>query len=120
MFVYKKNYQNAIQSTRVYIGDLLGCETKEEAYIDLKEMKTSLVLEMKKAQEKGDDEVVLFFQKMLPEIILSHNLYEDDDKKMSNQDVTNLVFDKIELAMRVIHEYSQMSFFHLGKKKESK
>ena len=120
MFTYKKNFQNAIQTTKIYIGDLLGCETKEEAYIELKEMKTSLVLQMKKAQEKGDDEMVLFFQQMLPEIIYSHNLYMDDDKKMTNAEVTELVFDKIELAMRVIHEYSQMSFFTLGKKKGSK
>ena len=120
MFNYKKNYQNAIQSTKVYIGDLLGCETKEEAYIELKEMRTGLVMEMKKAQEKGDDEMIIFFQRILPEIIMSHNLYMDEEKKMISQEVTDLVFDKVELTMRLIQEYSQMSFFHQGKKKGNK
>ena len=120
MFNYKQNYQNAIQSIKIEIGDLLGCEKKEEAFVELKEMRTGLVMEMKRAQEKGDDEMIPFFQRILPEIIVSHNLYMDEEKKMTKEEVTNLIFDKVELTMRVIQEYSQMSFFHQGKKKGNK
>lgn len=111
MFVRNKNYDNAIQKVRIEVGTLVGLEKDDEAYIVLKELPTSEMLALKKASEEGEDKIMEFFKAVLPKIMADHNFYETEQKKMTNDAVAELVFEKLELTNKVISSYSNAAFF---------
>lgn len=120
MFVKNKNYDNAIQKVRIEVGTLVGLERDEEAFITLKELPTAEMLALKEASEEGETKVIEFFKTVIPRIIVDHNFYETEQKKMSAQDLTEFIFEKIDLSNKVISEYSNASFFTQQKHKEDK
>ena len=111
MFVRTKNYDNAIQKIRIDVGTLVGLEKDDEAYIVLKELPTSEMLGLKRASEEGEDKIMEFFKSVLPKIMADHNFYETEQKKMSNEEVVNFIFEKLELTNKVISSYSNAAFF---------
>ena len=108
MFI-RSNY-NYITKVKINIGTLLVCETDEEAYIVLKELPTSEMLNLKKASNEGEEALMSFFKEAIPLILVDHNLMETEDKKMSKEDVAELIFEKLELTSKVMEEYSSKSF----------
>ena len=110
-FVREKAYENAIQKVRIEFGDLVGMKDKAEAYVVLKELPTLEMMQMNEAHEKGQRELIEFFRTVLPRIITEHNLYETDDKKMTAGQITEFIFEKLDLTSRIISEYAQASFF---------
>ena len=118
MFYKNKNYEAAIQTVKIEIGTYLGCEKDEEAFIVLKEMPSMDMARLNKAQEESQESLMEFFKAELPLIIKTHNLMEDDEKKMSNKDVAELIYEKFDLTVKVITDYSNAAFFtRLNKKK---
>lgn len=118
MFYKNKNYEAAIQTVKLEIGTYLGCEKDEEAFIVLKEMPSLDMTELSKAQEAGQESLIEFFRNELPRIIKAHNLMEDDDHLMSNEAVAELIYEKFDLTIKIITEYSNAAFFtRLNKKK---
>lgn len=111
MFIKSKNYDNAIQKIRIEVGKLIGLEEDAEAYIVLKELPTKEMLKLKESNEKGTEEVINFFERVMPYILVEHNFYETEQKKMSNEDVVKLIFERMELSSKVISEYANASFF---------
>lgn len=111
MFIKTKNYEKCIQKVRIEIGTLVGLEKDDEAFITLKEIPTIQMMELKESYEKGEKELMNFFKNLLPSIIAEHNFYETEQKKMSNSDVANLVFESIDLTQKVINTYTKASFF---------
>lgn len=109
MYVKKKNYDNALRKVRIEVGKLVGLETDAEAYLVLKEMDTITTLDMKKVTANHED-VVAFFKEALPAIIVDHNFYEDEDKKMSNEELADFIFQKIDLTTKVIEAYTNAIF----------
>lgn len=111
MFVRQKEYAKAIQSVRINIGSLLGLEKDEEAFIVCKELPTLEQIKLKEAKDKGEIALLEYFKEVLPNIIIEHNLYETEEKKMSTKDITDLIFEKSALTVKVIEEYAKGSFF---------
>ena len=120
MFVRNKNYDNAIQKVRIDVGTLVGLEKDDEAYVVLKELPTSEMLNLKNASENGELAIMDFFKSVLPKIITDHNFYETEQQKMTNEAVVNLIFEKLELSNKIITSYSNAAFFTQMSKREDK
>ncbi len=119
-FVRDKAYSNAIQKIRVEFGTLVGLEDEKEAYIILKELPTMEMMQLNEAHEKGRMELMEFFRGVLPKIIVDHNLYETEEKKMTPEDITAFIFEKLDLTSKVVTEYSSAGFFTRQKGKDGK
>lgn len=51
---------------------------------------------------------------------MEHNLYETESKKMTDQAVTNFIFEKLDLTSKVVSEYASAAFFTRLNKTEDK
>jgi hypothetical protein len=120
MYVQKKNYGAFLQSVKVNVGKECGMENEEDAFITLRELPTLEMMNLREAYERGEKELIMFFKDVLPAIIVDHNFYEDENKKMSNEEIAELIFQKMDLSSKVIGEYSKASFFTRKSKKGEK
>lgn len=111
MFVRQKAYDNAIQKVRVEFGTLIGLEEDKEAFVLLKELPTMEMMQLNEAHEKGHKELIEFFRQVLPYIIVDHNLYETDEKKMTTEAVTSFIFEKLDVTSKIVSDYASASFF---------
>ncbi len=111
MFIRQKAYENAIQKIRVDFGTLIGEEKDEDAYVVLKELPTMEMIELSSAHDKGTAELMEFFHKVLPLIIVDHNLYETEKEKMTAQAVTDFIYEKVDVTSKVVSEYASSAFF---------
>ena len=109
MYVKKNNYDKALRKVKIEFGTLVGLDTDAEAFLELKELDTLTTLKLRSLADK-QDEVIVYFKEILPNIIVDHNLYETEDKKMSNKDIANFIFEKIELSTKVMTEYTKAIF----------
>ena len=41
---------------------------------------------------------------------MDHNLYETEDKKMSNKDIASFIYEKLELSTKIMTEYTKAIF----------
>ena len=68
-------------------------------------------LRLKDVSQSGDQNALMaYFKEVLPSIIVVHNLYETETKLMSNEDVTNFIYEKLELTSKVMTEYTTYMF----------
>jgi hypothetical protein len=111
MFVKSKNYESCIQRVRINVGTLVGLKEDDEAFITLKELPTIDMLRLKEAAEKGEKESLSFFKEILPSIIADHNFYETEQKRMDGIALTTLIFESLDLTLKVINEYTRSAFF---------
>lgn len=113
MFSRKRNYDNCIQKVTIEVGTLVGLQNDDEAYITLRELPTLEMLRLKEASERGEKETLEVFQTLLPTIIADHNFYEDEDGKvkMKNADLASLVFESVDLTLKVVGGYTEAAFF---------
>lgn len=120
MFIKSKNLDNCIQKVKVEIGTFVGLEKDDEAYILLKELPTIEMLKLKDAADESENEILTLFKELLPLIIIEHNFYEDEkgQKRMPNEEVSSIIFNSLDLTIKVVNEYTQASFFTRAEKKE--
>lgn len=120
MFSRRRNYDNCIQKVTLEVGTLVGLQKDDEAYITLRELPTLEMLNLKEASEKGEKETLEVFRSLLPSIIADHNFYEDDDgrRKMTEKDLASLVFESVDLTLKVVKGYTEASFFTRRKREE--
>jgi hypothetical protein len=113
MFIKTRNYDACIQKVRIEVGTLVGLEADDEAFIVLKELPTLEMLRLKEASEKGENQTLILLRDLLPAILTDHNFYEDADakKKMDNREVASLVFESLDLTVKVVNEYTHAAFF---------
>ena len=111
MFIQKRDYGAFLQSVRVNVGQEVGLERDEDAYLVLRELPTLEMMELRDAYSKGQKELLVFFRDVLPRIIIEHNFYETEEKKMTNEALSGLIFERMDLSGKVIGEYSSASFF---------
>ena len=122
MFIKAKNYDKCIQKVRIEVGSLVGLEKDDEAYILLKELPTLQMLTLKDSAEKGESETLSLLKELLPSILVDHNFYEDENaqKKMRNEEVANLIFESLDLTVKVVQEYTHAGFFSPAQKNGGK
>jgi len=113
MFIKTKDYDKCIQKVRIEVGTLVGLERDDEAYILLKELPTLEMLRLKESSEKGENETLSLLRELLPSILVDHNFYEDESgkKKMKGEEVASLIFESLDLTVRVVNEYTHAGFF---------
>ena len=111
MFVQKRDYGAFLQSVRINVGKEVGLLNDEDAYLVLRELPTLEMIELRDAYAKGQKELLVFFRDVLPRIIIEHNFYETEDRKMSNEALSALIFERMDLSGKVIGEYSSAAFF---------
>lgn len=109
MYIKKNDYDKALKKVKIEFGTLIGLDTDAEAFVILKEMDTLSTLKMRALAEK-EDEVIVYFKELLPNILVDHNLYETEDKKMSPKDVANFIFEKLEVSSKIIGDYTSSVF----------
>lgn len=109
MYIKKNDYDKALRKVKIEFGTLVGLDTDAEAFLELKELDTLTTLKLRSLADK-QDEVIAYFKEILPSIIVDHNLYETEDKKMSNKDVASFIFEKLELSTKVMTEYTKAIF----------
>jgi len=111
MFIREKDYDKFLVKVKIEIGKELGLESDKEAFIELKEIPTIETLKLKEMTSKSEMELIEYFKTILPGIITDHNLYASETVKMTNEDVTTLLFEKTKLATKVIGDYLEKAFF---------
>ena len=109
MYIKKNDYDKALRKVRIEFGTLIGLDTDAEAFLELKELDTLTTLKLRALADK-QDEVVAYFKEVLPSIIVDHNLYETEDKKMSNKEIANFIYEKLELSTKIMTEYTKAIF----------
>lgn len=119
MFIKKRDYDNAIVKVRINIGKILGCETDEEAFVVIRELSTASMMDLRDAAAKGGKTLVETYERILPDAIVEHNLYEDEQTLMSTAEIAHMICDKLELFAKVSEEYSKKAFFIQGGKKSA-
>ena len=74
----------------------------------------------KESSEQGEAETLTLLKDLLPSILVDHNFYEDEDsqKKMKTEEVASLLFESLDLTVKVVSEYTSSSFFTQRKKSE--
>ena len=111
--MYRKdlNYNDTLRKVRVEIGTLLGLAKDDEAFLVLKELGTFATLKMKEVAE-GDGQTAMleYFHKILPDIIVQHNFYVNENTLMKNKEVADLLFEKLSVTTQVIKEYTSALF----------
>ena len=120
MFIREQAINNGIQKVRINLGLLLNQEKDEDAYIDLKELPTLEMMQLSEAHGKGQKDLMLFFKGVLPTIIFDHNIYEKKDKKMTNQELADFIFERLDLTSKVLSDYANASFFSQTNPKRDK
>ena len=111
MYIKDLNYSNSLRKVKIEFGTLLGLERDEEAYVTLRELDTMTTLKLKDVSQTGNqNDVMEFFKEVLPRIIVTHNLYETETKIMTNQAVTDFIYEKLEVTSKVIGEYTSSMF----------
>ena len=111
MYIKKSNYDNALRRVKIEFGTLIGLEEDKEAYVTLKELDTMTILKFKDVSQTGNqNDLMEFFKEVLPKIIITHNLYETETKLMSNEDVANFIYEKLELTTKVMSGYTSYMF----------
>ena len=112
MFIKSKDYGNYIHTQKIELGEEFGKENGE-VFIMLREMDTRSVLKLKNAASMEDEGTVLeVFREILPCLIVDHNFYETEEKKMSAEEVSDLLFEKINAVGKVLKELQSVNFFH--------
>lgn len=111
MFIKAKNYDNSLKRVKIEFGKLVGLEEDKEAYVTLKELDTMTTLQLKDvAQSENQNDLMAFFKEILPRAIVVHNLYVTETKLMTNEEVTDFIFEKLDVTSKVISEYTKYMF----------
>lgn len=109
MFIKAINYDKFLVKVKIEMGSFFDMK-EDEVYVVFKELDTFNTLELKDAFEKGETEILKKLKNVLPETIIDHNFYEQENVKMSNNDVVELLFSKNKLTTKVVGEYISALF----------
>lgn len=110
-YVNKRDRENAIIKVKIAFGKLLNCEDDSDAVITLREPDEFEVLSWREAEKEGGIKKAMEeFKSLLKVMMISHNLMEDENEKMTNDAVVDLIFSKTALANHVLHEWSTQVF----------
>lgn len=111
MFIKSRNYDGCIQRVRIDVGTLVGLEKDDEAFITMKEIPTMQMMDLKDAYADGEKALMEYFRSLMPAIITNHSFYVTEQRKMTGEELTELVFESIELTQKVIGSYTEAAFF---------
>lgn len=110
MYINKRDRFNAIKKVTIQFGKMLNCENESDAEITMREPTEMEVLVWRDAQNEGTTQSMAKFREILADLIVSHNLMEDEKEKMTNEAVVELIYAKTEIVAKVVTEWSDKVF----------
>lgn len=119
-YVNKRDRENAIIKVKIEFGKLLNCENDSDAVITLREPTELEVLKWKEAHQEGNYAAMAQFKSILTDLTISHNLMEDENEKMTNEAVIDLIYSKTGLAEFVLQKWTDSVFHSPQNSKEGK
>lgn len=119
-YVNKRDRENAIIKVKIEFGTQLNCEHDEDATITLREPTELEVLKWREAHQEGDYAAMAQFKELITDMTISHNLMEDENEKMTNEAVIDLIFSKTGLAEFVLQKWTDAVFRSPQNRKEGK
>ena len=101
---YFKNHKY-VKTFKINLGDSFG----EDTFIELREPSTE---EAFKLRTDGEDDAVKVFKTIMVDLIVNHEFYEDETKsaKLSNKEVTDLIYESFPSFQKVLKDYSDQVF----------
>lgn len=103
MIIDRKNY---LKTVMVEFGKELGGESPADAYFVMREPTTLEWAEIREASaEKKEAVIIKRLKEIFPALITEHNIYSDKTTQYSNAEAVEIVFGKIEAALKVINDY---------------
>lgn len=89
----------------------LSEDENNEVFVTLREPTTEEAFSLR---TENEDDAVEAFHKLLGDIIIDHNFYEDESEKqkMTNKDVAETVFESYTKFIQVLTEYTTAVFQH--------
>ena len=118
MFNKQKHYDSAIQKVTIHLGEALNLPEGEDCFVTFREPSEMEVLSLRVAQS-DEVEGLEAFRKLFISALIDHDFF-DGEKKMSNEDVINLLYEKVDSANLLIKEYSSAVFPSRASKDEGK
>lgn len=111
-FVRKRDYSGILKTVKVELGTLLGLEKDEDVYVTLKEPDTHITLELRKIADQGEEALLECFAKHLPDLMVDHNFYDDEElkEKLTNHEVLEIILAKTEVFAKVANTYTDAVF----------
>lgn len=108
MFVRSEAKNKGLQTVTLNIGEFFDLE-HEEVEVTLREVsiEQSLLLSQSAA---NNEEIANTFLAMLPEILVSHNLYENPEELMTTEAVVELFKAKGQLVSAIMREFTNALF----------
>ena len=97
MFIKSKNF---IAKFRIDLGEELGAEKAEDAYVVLRECNTLELMDLQSAES-----VPKKLLEMIPALMIEHNFFESETAQMKAEDVAATICAKPVAAMKVLREY---------------
>lgn len=103
MIIDRKNY---LKTVRVEFGKELGGDSPADAYFIMREPTTLEWAEIQEASaEKKESIIIKRLKDIFPALIIEHNIYSDKTTQYSNAEAVEIVFGKIDAALKVINDY---------------
>ena len=101
---YFKNHKY-VKTFTIDLGDSFG----EDTSIVLREPTTEEAFKLRTDKE---DDAVKVFKDVMVDLIVNHEFYEDETKavKLSNKEVTDLIYESFPSFQKVIKDYSDQVF----------
>lgn len=110
MFIKDKDYSNYIHTKRINLGEFFGKE-EAEVYLTVRELTTKDVLLLKESADKKENNAIVdTFRQILPNNIVDHNFYVDENTKMTSEEVSELLFERIDVIGKVITVIQNSNF----------
>jgi predicted nuclease of restriction endonuclease-like (RecB) superfamily len=114
MYLANKD-SNFISKKRFDIGTWFD-QAPEEVQVTMKEPTTLQYLKIREVWKKQDEvEIIQSFYELFPELVVDHSFYVSESKKMSNQEVADLLFGKFE----AITDLMKLYYEFLGESKKN-
>lgn len=118
MIINKKNF---LKTVRIELGVELGGESPSDAYLILREPTTLEWAEIQDvANASPQHEVIKHLQGLFGKLIIEHNVYADEKTLYKPDELIDLLFGKVEVAMKIINDYIGAVRSPLAKQSDSK
>ena len=98
MFITGKDF---IANKRIELGLSLGAENDGDAFIVLREPTTLELMDLQESKEAAGRKLL----DMIPALLMDHDFYETETKRMDAQGVARTLTEKPAAAMKVMSEY---------------
>ena len=111
MFDIARDSEKVIQKVKIYLGDKLGLEKKEDCFVELGEPETFdtvKIVSINKSENQIEG-AVHYFDEIFDRVLIDHDFY-DGTRKLKTEEVHKFLFKKFDLVNYILSEYMSKVF----------